>query len=140
MRAIWKVSCNIRNVLTNRFRLVVLSVALAGCHANPIDCTQITQSNRVVIHESGGADRVIINPTQVASLQSFVNARRECSKPLDTMPAAKVTVSFYRDSEFLGSLGEGFNFFSVACSKGRGTRLATSDELAEFSRLLRGAI
>jgi hypothetical protein len=127
-----------RIVITTRFRLVALVVSLAGCHVNSIDCGQITQTNRIEIHESGKADHVIASSAQIASLQSFANARRECSKPLDTMPAATVTASFYRDSDFLGSMGEGSNFFIVGCSKGRGVRPATSSELVGFSRLLRG--
>jgi hypothetical protein len=128
--------CNMRIVLTSRFRQLALFVLLAGCHANSIDCGQITQSNRIVIHESGASDHEITNSAQIASLQSFANARRECSTPIDTMPASKMTASFYRDSKFLGALGEGSNFFVVACSKGRGVRPATSSELAGFSKLL----
>lgn len=126
------------DVLRSPFRLLVLLMAVAGCHSTSPGCGSIEASNRVVIHENGHLpDRDITDPVQIASLTVFANARRNCSNPTTyTMPAPQTNAIFYRDSAYLGALGAGSNFFFVACPRGSGLRPASADELATFARLL----
>jgi hypothetical protein len=126
------------NVLKSRQLLLVVLLAAAGCRGTSVDCGPIEASNRVTIHADGRLpDREVTASRQIASLVAFANSRRSCSKPTTyTMPAPRTSVTFYRDSTFLGALGAGSNFFSVACPKGNGIRPASSDELSSFAQLI----
>jgi hypothetical protein len=117
--------------------ILALLLAVEGCSTS-IGCGPIEASNRVTIHADGHLpDREVTAPGQIATLVAFANARRDCSKPNTyTMPAPRTTVTFYRDSTFLGGLGAGSNFFSVACPKGNGLRPASGDELSAFAQLI----
>ena len=108
---------------------------LAGCR-NSYTCPQISTATRVVVTQGSDQNRVFIDPAQLKSLIAFANARRESSKPLDTMPAPEVTAAFYNNSGFVCALGAGSNFFFVACPSWRGVRTASNSELSEFKRLI----
>jgi hypothetical protein len=118
-----------------------VAALLSGCHSarRSGTCGPIDAAIRVVVHSSlQGAstqDRIITDPEQVRQLVAFANARRDCSQPFDTMPAPRLTATFYGTSSFLGSIGAGPNFFFVSCPNGKGIRTASVSEVGDFSRL-----
>jgi len=112
-----------------------------GCKGSQT-CGSISGATRVVVHDSSarGNDRVLTDGEQIRLLTSFANARRACEKPLTTMPATRLSVTFYDKDEYLGSIGSGLtNSFLVGCQGLNGTRNATDAELSEFQRLIVGA-
>jgi len=120
--------------------MAALLAVLTGCHVADRSgtCAPIQGTTRVVIHiGQGEIDRVITEPDPILQLIAFANERREVAQPrFYTMPAPTKTVTFYRGDEFMCSIGEGPNFFSVACPGWRGIRDAKRSELRDFDRLI----
>jgi hypothetical protein len=81
------------------------------------------------------SDRIITDPERIRHLVAFANARRGSSQPLDTIPAPRVSATFYDGADYLGSIGAGPNFFFVSCPNWRGIRSASDVEIREFRRL-----
>jgi hypothetical protein len=86
--------------------------------------------------EKPAPDRVTIDPERIRHLTAFANGRRKSTKPMDTMPAPRMTAMFYDDANYLGSIGAGPSFFFVACSNWKGTRNATDAEINDIKRLI----
>ena len=96
-------------------------------------CPPIGVVTRVVV----SPDRIITDQEQIRQLTAFANARRKCSQPSTyTMPAPRITATFYKETDFLSAIGVGSNFIFVACPNWRGIRSATDDEINEFKRLI----
>jgi hypothetical protein len=123
---------------------VASSIALMGCHPGERlgTCAPVQGATRVVIHvaQDGNAqrtDRIVTDPEQIRQLIVFANARREVFQPqLYTMPAPRITATFYENAEFLGSIGEGPNFLSMSCPQWHGIRKASESEVSQFKRLV----
>lgn len=113
---------------------------LAGCHVadRSGSCAPIEGATRVVIHiGQGQLDRVVADSGRILQLVAFANARRDVEQPrFYTMPAPTKTVTFYRNDEFVCSIGEGPNFFFVSCPGWKGIRDAKRPEIQEFDRLI----
>ena len=125
---------------------VAFSVALIGCHPGERlgTCAPVQGATRVVIHvaQDGNAqrtDRIVTDPEQIRQLIVFANARRDVFQPqLYTMPAPRITATFYENAECVGSVGEGPNFFFVSCPHWNGIRKASESEVIQFRRLVGG--
>jgi len=79
----------------------------------------------------------ISNPERIKRLVNSANARREVSRStLATMPAPTMNTALYEGNNFVGSIGTGSNFVFVSCLNWKGTRDASSAELAEFQDLI----
>ncbi len=119
-------------------------VALIGCHPGERlgTCAPVQGATRVVIHfaQDGNAqrtDRIVTDPDHIRQLILFANARRDVLQPeLYTMPAPRITATFYEDAAFVGSIGEGPNFFFVSCPQWHGIRKASESEVSQFKRLI----
>lgn len=120
--------------------VVALLAVLTGCHVGDRSgtCAPIQSATRIVIHTGQGEpDRVVTDPGRILQLIAFANTRREVSQPrFYTIPAPTKTVTFYKGDEFVCSIGEGANFFSMACPGWRGIRDAKPPEIQEFDRLI----
>lgn len=120
--------------------VAVLLAVLTGCHVADRSgtCAPIQGASRIVMHTGQGEpDRVVTDPERILQLASFANTRREVSQPrFYTIPAPTKTVTFYKGNEFVGSIGEGANFFFMACPGWRGIRNAKPPEIQEFDRLV----
>jgi hypothetical protein len=102
---------------SGRIRIVVIHVAQDGS-------TQRT-------------DRIVTDPERIRHLIVFANARRDVFQPqLYTMPAPRITATFYENAEFVGSIGEGPNFFFASCPHWNGIRKASESEVSQFRRLV----
>jgi hypothetical protein len=123
------------------FALGVAAV-LIGCHSaqRSQTCAPIGVTTRVIVHGSlhgtPASDRIITDPKRIGQLVAFANARRDCSQPWDTMPAPRVSATFYDNADFLGSIGAGPNFFFVSCSNWRAIRSASDSEIGDFKQLI----
>jgi hypothetical protein len=119
---------------------VAFVAVLSGCHLAERSgtCAPIQDVTKAVIHDGRGEDRLLTDPQQIRRLMVFANARREVSQPrLYTMPAPRTTATFYRNADFVGSIGEGTNFFFVSSPHWKGTRKAATPEIDEFDQLIR---
>jgi hypothetical protein len=64
-------------------------------------------------------------------------ARRDVFQPqLYTIPTPRITATFYENAEFVGSIGEGPNFYFVSCPHWNGIRKASESEVSQFRRLV----
>jgi hypothetical protein len=120
---------------------IVIVAVLGGYHfMEPSGtCVPIGFVTRVVVSSENqtAPNRVIADPERIRQLTAFANARRKCSKPTTyTMPAPRITATFYNKDEFLSAIGAGPNFFFVACPHWRGIRNAADPELKDFKSLI----
>jgi hypothetical protein len=123
---------------------VASSIALIGCHTGERlgTCAPVQGATRVVIDvaQDGNAqrtDRIVTDPKQIRQLIVFANARRDVFQPeLYTMPAPRITATFYENAEFGGSIGAGLNSLFVSCPHWRGIRKASESEVSQFKRLV----
>jgi len=112
-------------------------VLLGGCHwlDNKHACPPIGNVTRVIITRGMSQDHIFIDPAKVRPLIAFANARRESSKPWDTIPAPQITASFYNDETYVCAIAAGPNFFFVSCPEWKGLRRASGAELDQFKTL-----
>jgi hypothetical protein len=120
---------------------IVIMAVLGGYHflERSGTCVPIGFATRVVISSPNqtASDRVITDPERIRQLTAFANARRKCQQPTTyTMPAPRITATFYNKEEFLSAIGAGPNFFFVACPNWRGIRNAADPELKHFKTLI----
>lgn len=121
------------------------TAVLVSCH--PQDrystCGLVGSATRVVVHgalqeSDAPVNYVITDKQQIDQLIAFADARREVSQPAAyTMPAPQVSATFYRDADYVGSIGSGKNFFFISCASWKGIRSAAPDELQDFIRIIR---
>jgi hypothetical protein len=103
-------------------------------------CDPVVRASRAQVILPGTAEYVITDADQIAKLLTFANARREVSQPtLSTMPAPNVSVTFFDEDAFVGSIGSGSNFLFISCANWKGTRTARPEELVQFLNLLSGS-
>lgn len=103
-------------------------------------CPPISDATRVVVSQQNPgsySEYAITDSARIRQLIAFANARRTVFRPsLSTMPAPKLTASFYDNDRFVGTIGAGPGFFFVSCPNSKGIRNAAATEMKEFSRLL----
>ena len=125
--------------------VLTLGIFLVGCRSieRSQTCPPIEGVTRITLSGSTPTgpipDRVITAPERIRQIVAFANARRDCKQPLDTMPAPRLTASFYEKEKLRGSFGVGSNFFFVSCSNWRGIRRVTATEIEDFNKLTEAA-
>jgi hypothetical protein len=124
---------------------LTLGLFLVGCRSleRSQTCSAIEGVTRVTISRATPAgpvsDLVITDPERIRQLVAFANAYRDCKRPWDTMPAPRLTASFYEKENFKGAIGVGTNFFYVSCPNWKGIRTATAAEIEDFNKLIEAA-
>jgi len=117
--------------------LVAWSIALGACQERRT-FPPVGVVTRAEVREASYADVEITDPAQLATLVTFIDARRDgWEVPPAGVPVGTIRVTLYRGTRVLGSFGAGAEFFDIQRGGAFFSRPASPDEVQHFRELLR---